>query len=424
MPSPDNRATVVRWMATTTWYAGVNALEVALSGTLSERVRVVVDETVATDREGRALLDRLGALVRDAGGRSTEWRHRAGETTVDRVDEAAAAWSMDPVDVCVLVGGGSTIDFGLLALLPAEQRAALRARGRTGFVLLPDVSRNGPPTTVVVPTTLGTGAEMSQVACVEHDGKRLVLGGGLRADIAVCDPAATRGLPPRLVREAIVEVAARLVVPFAAPRQEDVHALAHALGDDVLLADLAALLRVADRLGEPAAADGVDDDTRLALAAISAHSHGGWAHVGRGSFSSPLWFVATELSRELDISKSQATAVLLPAWAVAVSNGRTCWGDADRLRSLEARVEVLVGQGSREHVGMVARVCALVPRPAGLPNSETAWERVVDDVTERSIRRWGAGLPMLAGVTSTDVRALLNDGLHSATRPREIPCST
>jgi len=424
MPFSDHQATVVRWATVTTWYAGVGALEVALPGTLAGRVRVVVDETVAADPAGRALLDRLALLVRAAGVASTEWRHGACETTADRVDEAAAAWATDPVDVCVLVGGGSTIDFGLLALLPADQRAALRTGGRSGFVLLPNAPVVGRPVTVVVPTTLGTGAEMSQVACVERDGKRLVFGGGLRADIAVCDPAATHGLPPSLVREAVVEVAARLVVPFAAPRQENVHALAHALGDDVLLADLAALLRIANLVGDWASANGPDAETRLALAAVSAHSHGGWAHVGRGSFSSPLWFVATELSQVLEVSKGQATAMLLPAWAAAVRDGRSCWGDAGRLRDLDTRTAVLVGSGAHEHVSMVDRVCALVPIPAGLPDSGTARKQLAYDVAEVSIRRWGAGLPMLEGVKSPDVRALVNCALNRAIQQREIPCST
>ena len=384
----------------------------------------MVDETVATGSAGRSLLDRLAALVCAAGATSTEWRHPAGGTTVDRVDDAAAAWGADPVDVCVLVGGGSTIDFGLLALLPADQRAALRTGGRSGFVLLPDVTAQGRPVTVVVPTTLGTGAEMSHVACVERDGKRLVLGGGLRADLAICDSAATDGLPLELVREAVVEVAARLVVPFAAPRQEEVHPLARALSDDVLLADLAALLRVADRLGDAAGADVADAETRLALAAVSAHSHGGWAHVGRGSFSSPLWFVATELSEALHVSKSRATAVLLPTWAAAVRDGRPCWGDAARLQALEDRVAVIVGPGAHEHLGVVDRVCTLLPAAECLSGSDAARVQIVNSVTEASMRRWGAGLPMLAGVTSADVRALVDDALHRANRTREAPCST
>lgn len=417
MQASEERATVVSWDVGTSWYAGPGALEVALPGRLTGRVRTVVDETMADRAAGRVLLDRLERLGASAGATQTQWRHPAGATTVDRVDEAAAAWAADPADVYVLVGGGSTIDFGLLALLPPDWRAALRSGGRSGFVMLPQAAPLGRPVTVAVPTTLGTGAEISRVACVERDGKRLVHGGGLQADVAVCDAGATAGLPYGLVLEAVVEVAARLVVPFSAPRQDNVHPLAHALGDDVLLADLTGLMRVAGRLEATGTADA---DTRLALAAISAHSHGGWAHVGRDAFSSPLWFVATELSHALVISKSQATAMLLPSWAAAVRAGRRGLGDAERLAALEAHMAFQDPRG----VGVVDRVSDLLPAPAGLPGPHEARRAVAHQVTAACIRRWGAGLPMLAGVTSADVRTLVEDALDRATRPREILCST
>src|SRR5439155_11324356 len=90
------------------------------------------------------------------------------------------------------------------------------ARGHCGLVALTPATRPALPT-VAIPTTLGTGAEVSAAACCERagDGKLLVLGDALRPAHAAVDPAATAGLPVRLVREALVEILARLLVPFA-----------------------------------------------------------------------------------------------------------------------------------------------------------------------------------------------------------------
>lgn len=400
---------VLRWGGGATWWAGSDALEQALRPALEgrDRVRVVMDATVAATPDGRSLLDRTAALAAATGCEVLEWRHDASRpVTTDDVERAAVAWTHEPADAVVIVGGGSTIDLGVLALLPPEERALLAARGRSGLVLLPETSRTR-PVTVAVPTTLGTGAEVSAAACVEHDGKRLAVGAWLRPDIAVSDPAATAGLPEHLVREAVVEVAARLIVPFASRWQDGlVHPLTHVLGDEVAKADLRVLLRLAEVVAAGAAdggAGGSDELTRISLAAVSAHSHAGFANVGRASFSSPLWFVATELAHVLGASKVAATALILPAWARAVQQGDRVWGDAGRLGALSAAV------GATDPVLLTDHLCALVD----VPPLRADADEVVDLVAFRSMRRWGGGLPILAGITAQDVAGLVGSALAS-----------
>ncbi|MCL1870349.1 MAG: iron-containing alcohol dehydrogenase [Promicromonosporaceae bacterium] len=422
---PDDTAPpVLRWGGGATWWAGADALEQALQGALERggalrppggagpggALRLVADAAVVASGDGRSLRDRVAAVATTHGCALHEWRHDASRPLdIDDVERASSAWARDPADVVVLLGGGSTIDLGVLALLPDAERALLRAPGRSGLVLLSEAPRPR-PVTVAVPTTLGTGAEMSAAACVEHDGKRLVVGAWLRPDVAVCDPRATAGLPAHLVREAVVEVAARLVVPFASRWQAGVvHPLTHVLGDETTQTDLRVLLRLADALATSDAAT-PDELTRMAIAAVSAHSHGGWANVGRASFSSPVWFVATELAHVLGISKSAATALLLPAWTDAVLAGERAWGDAGRLRALAA------GLGCEGPVEMIDRVCALLPAP-GRGGADDA-----DEVAYRCMRRWGGGLPILAGITSRDVAGLV--GASLATRRMEATCLT
>ncbi|MCC2317136.1 iron-containing alcohol dehydrogenase [Cellulomonas chengniuliangii] len=419
MPTPDHPASVLRWGGGATWWAGTGALEAALpSAVRDQRVRVLLDANVAATPAGAALRARIDQVAVRSGASVTYQAHDPAQPATARlVDEVAQEWEQDPVGALLLVGGGSTIDLGVLSLLPADERALLRAGGRSGLVLLPETPRDvGRPTCVAIPTTLGTGAETSAVACVDHGGKRLVVGAWLRPDVSICDEAATDGLPERLVREAVVEIMARLVVPFAATSHGvAAHPLSTALGDEVLLADLRVLLRAADQLRTSPTSDAL---LRMTIAAVSAHTHGGWANVGRASFSSPVWFVGTELSHVLDVSKATATALLLPTWAELVLAGRPGWGDADRLRQLAATLDP-----GADPADVVRRTCALVVPPAPLDAHRLDDEDVVGDVADRCMRRWGGGLPMLAGLVRADVEALVGGALSRTRREGAVLCS-
>jgi len=191
--------------------------------------------------------------------------------------------------------------------------------------------------------------------------------------------------------------------------REETHAVVAALSDDLLVGSTRALLRLAARL--PASGQ-FDDDLRTVLAAQSAQSHSGWGYVGRGSFSSPVWFVATELSRALGIPKFEALAILLPTWEAAVVEGPTGWGSPARLDALGASVGA-VHEAEPPERGWVGRFvrsldshgtsngCADAPRDAARAR----------EVADACMRRWGGGLPILSGLTANDVELLVSSAL-------------
>lgn len=117
-----------------------------------------------------------------------------GEPTLTRVDETAAR--LGPLDAAtvVAVGGGSVMDIAKIAgaVAGTGQRAAdvLEGRGTLGHRWR----------LIAVPTTAGSGAEMTRTAVVSDatGRKTWAWGDALRPDVAVHLPELTVGCPPRL----------------------------------------------------------------------------------------------------------------------------------------------------------------------------------------------------------------------------------
>ena len=143
------------------------------------------DRTIA--RSG--VLDRLDGLpVRVFGG------FRANPVLADTLDGCRALRDSG-ADLVIGVGGGSAMDTAkMVRLLPPDRRAALDLlRGAP-----PDDAITVPPL-IVVPTTAGTGSEVTQFATVYVDGRKHSLDTArARPDVAVVDPSLTATCPPAL----------------------------------------------------------------------------------------------------------------------------------------------------------------------------------------------------------------------------------
>jgi choline dehydrogenase len=117
-----------------------------------------------------------------------------GEPTVERVDALVGRLRSRPPDALVAVGGGSALDLAKAA------RAALSQNVPFDRLLAGDVAVSEPRIGLVtVPTTAGTGSEVSGGAVVvDHaTGRKLGVASPLmRAQHALVDPLLTLGLPP------------------------------------------------------------------------------------------------------------------------------------------------------------------------------------------------------------------------------------
>ncbi|WP_264554711.1 iron-containing alcohol dehydrogenase family protein [Halocatena marina] len=111
-------------------------------------------------------------------------------------EQATEALSKVDADLVVGVGGGSCLDTAKLASVLIEHDTPIRE-----MLGMDNVPGPGRPT-VLVPTTAGTGSEVTHIGVFadEDDGnnKKVVYSEHLFCDLALVDPTLTRSLPPAI----------------------------------------------------------------------------------------------------------------------------------------------------------------------------------------------------------------------------------
>lgn len=165
----------------------------------SELARMgVARPLLCTDRGivAAGLLDKLLAHFPDPAP-FTVFSDTPPNPTEAAVTAALAAYRAADCDGIVAIGGGSAIDLAkavnLLASHPeplAQYESAKKGTGKIGKV----------GTLVAIPTTAGTGTEVSVgTIIVTGDGRKSTIASPfLIPAVAICDPELTLGLPPRL----------------------------------------------------------------------------------------------------------------------------------------------------------------------------------------------------------------------------------
>ncbi|MCX7945712.1 MAG: iron-containing alcohol dehydrogenase [Hydrogenophilus sp.] len=173
-----------------------------------------------------------------------------GEPSAQWVDEQAAACRTDGFDVVVGVGGGSVLDAAkaLAGLLRVNHsvRDFLEGVG-------PELPYPGPAVPwVAVPTTAGTGSEVTKNAVLGEPGvfKKSFRDEQLVATVAVVDPDLLATCPPPLVAANGMDALTQLLEAFVSLRASP---LTDALARDGLSAVRAGLLRFYADAGDAAA---------------------------------------------------------------------------------------------------------------------------------------------------------------------------
>jgi alcohol dehydrogenase class IV len=139
----------------------------------------------------------------------------SGEPTTHLVDEGTAIARAAGCDLVISVGGGSVIDAGkaVAGMLanPGQVRDYLELAGGGK----PLVNRGVP--FIAVPTTAGTGAEVTRNAVLdvpEHKVKASLRSPHLLARLAVVDPEFTLSLPPAITAYTGMDALTQLIEPF------------------------------------------------------------------------------------------------------------------------------------------------------------------------------------------------------------------
>lgn len=151
---------------------------------------------IITDRvmEELGYLARVQDVLHTASLTSRAFLDTVPEPTIACVDAGLEAFSGDAYDGLVALGGGSAIDTA------KAMSARLAYDQPMGTLKVPHViSRRGPPV-IAIPTTAGTGSEVTRVTVItdgDTDEKMLCMGPGLMPAAAIVDYELTLTVPPR-----------------------------------------------------------------------------------------------------------------------------------------------------------------------------------------------------------------------------------
>jgi len=172
----------------------------------------------------------LGHLA-EAGVSAQLWDGLTPNPKDYEVAAGCAAYLAGGCDVLVAVGGGSCIDAAKAIAVLATQANQESASGIAGYAGVGKVTGPLPPT-VMVPTTGGSGSDVSQFCVVTDTTRRLKVTIGARAlvpDISVTDPRALTTVPHDITAYTAIDVLSHAIesyVSLAASFLTDTHALA------------------------------------------------------------------------------------------------------------------------------------------------------------------------------------------------------
>lgn len=180
----------------------------------------------------------------------------SGEPRGIDVDAAAATLRESGAGIVVAIGGGSVIDTAKAARLCVQ-------RG-LDFAAFVDSEREFPPPElplVAMPTTAGTGSEVSGGAVITDDRTGTKLGiasPNLRADHAVVDPVLTHSAPPATTAFSGIDAIAQAIAGMVAKTRTPI-------GDAIALE----AIRLGSRALVPAWRNGADAAARSEMACAS-----------------------------------------------------------------------------------------------------------------------------------------------------------
>jgi alcohol dehydrogenase class IV len=316
---------------------------------------------------------RAGQSLAKAGIETVAFHEVLPEPDVQLVDQCAAVARDAGAEVLVALGGGSVIDVAKAAA------AIVRAGGQVADCLTTDPAPapiDALPV-VAIPSTAGTGSEVSDIAVFSQgQGKVALFGPALRPQVAVIDPDLAVGSPPALTAACAADALGHAIEACVSRRTNPIAAAL--AGEAVALVER----NLAPAVAEPNAAEPRES---LALAALLA----GAAFTSAGVAGAHA--IAQALGCVLGISHGRAVALALPP--ILRFNAAACEQQYDHL----------------------ARCCGLsdasafLDRVSGLLGSVGLAERLslADDVVDRLVAAaQQARVPLVQNPVRLDEAAL------------------
>ena len=160
---------------------------------------------------------RAAWLIEDchAAGLSVVRESCGAEPSLPALEAALGRIGADQPDVVIALGGGSVIDFAkaLAALIPCAGKPLDYLEGVGGGKPL----ETAPLPMIALPTTAGTGAEVTKnavIAVPEHGVKVSLRDARMIPDIAIVDAALMQGAPRRVTLAAGLDAVTQVIEPY------------------------------------------------------------------------------------------------------------------------------------------------------------------------------------------------------------------
>ncbi|GAA4025042.1 hypothetical protein GCM10023063_01630 [Arthrobacter methylotrophus] len=356
------------------------------------RTGLVVDGALPEHRDRLLDGDLKGTPVLELGARPVSF------TTLGLVEEFIRGYDLTTV---VGLGGGSVLDAVKISALftadPCFAEFAARHAKRSGLIVLPfGAEPNTRPRTILMPSTVGTGAEVSAVACLDTDvGRHLIASRHLSGDVAVLDAGHLSTLPRQLVLEGLLEALLRVAGTMIGSSPS--------IFDDDALSVLVRMVRLGHRLTREDS-----PELRLAAARLSMETHTGWSLIARNPYGAKHWYVANELAYVTGVRKMTATATVIEAIWDEIENGATAWGEPHRLAALWSAVtSVDPSLGDTAASGIKKLMVRW-----GIHGLDELSEQTAMKTANLAVSRWGGVLPMLHGVDGVHILRVLRKAIN------------
>jgi alcohol dehydrogenase class IV len=307
---------------------------------------------------------------------STDTLAVPGEPTVDLVRDGARRVRAAGCDVVVALGGGSVIDAG-------KAIACIATNGGEPFEFLEVVGNgrlieNAPLPFIAVPTTAGTGSEVTRnavLASPQHGVKASLRSPMMLPKVALVDPELTYALPPQITANTGLDALTQLIEPYVSSR-------VNPLTDALCIEGIGRAAGALDR----AYRDGEDRDARRDMALASLFGGLALANAGLGvvhGFAAPL-------GGSWNAPHGALCAALLPH------------GMAANIAALHARAPL---HPSLERYAVIARL--LTGREDATPENGVEWVRALcTDLNVPALRAWG--------IAQADLPAVVEKAAHAS----------
>ena len=277
----------------------------------------------------------LRSILKGAGIGYSTFEVR-GEPAIEDIVQGVRKAREANCDLIIGFGGGSVVDsakaIAALTTNPGEVIDYLEIIGRGKPILVP------PLTCIAVPTTAGTGAEVTRNAVLasrQHRVKASLRSPHLLPRIALVDPELTYGLPPSLTASTGFDALTQLIEPFVSVR-------ANPLTDALCLEGV----RRAARSLQKACREGKDPFARQDMAVASLFGGLALANSGLGAVHG----FAAPIGGMFSAPHGAVCAALLPyVMEINVRALRQRASDSDRLDRY-AKIATIVTQSERADI--------------------------------------------------------------------------